>query len=70
MSKEGFAGICLQWAGRIRESWGEWTGDSLLADVGRRDRITGKAQQDSAMVREQAARQLKDFQNHNRNWYF
>lgn len=70
MSKEGFAGICLQLAGRIRESWGEWTGDSVLADVGRRDRIIGRTQQDSAMAREQAARQLKDFQNHNRNWYF
>lgn len=70
MSKERFAGIFLELSGWLSEAWGELTGASLLAAAGRRDKILGKARQESASARDQAARQLKDFRNRNRNWYF
>lgn len=69
MNKERLAGMRLQWMGRIRETWGQWTGDSLRANAGRRDQIIGKAQQANGIAREQADRQLKDFHVHHRNWY-
>ena len=70
MSKERFAGIFLELSGWIVEAWGEMIGDSRMAATGRRDRAVGSAQQDSALEREQAARQLKDFRHHHRNWLF
>ncbi len=70
MSKERFAGIWLELSGWIREAWGELIGDSRLAANGRRDQAIGRVAQDSALEREQAARQLRDFQHHNRNWFF
>lgn len=70
MGKERYAGIWLELSGRIAEAWGEWVGDSDMADTGRHDQAVGRVAQDSAREREQAARQLKDFQHHHRNWLF
>lgn len=70
MNGERFAGIRLQFAGRMNQAWGELTGDWLRAAAGRRDQIVGKAQQASAIAQEAAARQLRDFRHDNRNWYF
>lgn len=70
MSKERYAGIWLELSGRIGEAWGEWVGDPDMADTGRRDQAVGRVAQDSAREREQAARQLKDFRHHHRNWIF
>lgn len=70
MSKERFAGIFLELSGWIGEAWGELIGDSRMAASGRRDQAVGRARQDSAIEREQAARQLKEFRHHNRNWFF
>lgn len=70
MSKERFAGIRLQLSGWISEIWGELSGDSLLAASGRRQQILGKAQLEGAAASEQAARQLAEFHDQHRNWYF
>ena len=69
MSKERFAGIWRELTGWIVEAWGEWIGNSLMVAAGKHDQIFGRVQQDSANEREQAARQLRDFQHHNRNWF-
>jgi uncharacterized protein YjbJ (UPF0337 family) len=69
MSKEQFAGICLQLAGRMNEAWGEWTGDSRRSADGRRAQAIGKAQQASAIEQEQAAHQLAEFRHDHRNWF-
>jgi uncharacterized protein YjbJ (UPF0337 family) len=70
MSKERFAGICLQLAGKMNEIWGELTGDSRRSADGRRDQVAGKAQQASALEQEQAAQQLAEFRHDHRNWFF
>ena len=70
MNGERFAGICLQFAGRMNETWGELTGDPLRAATGRRAQIFGKAQQRSGIAKEDSARQLRDFLIRNRDWYF
>jgi uncharacterized protein YjbJ (UPF0337 family) len=70
MNRERLAGICRQFAGRVNQTWGELTGDPLRVDAARRDQTIGKAQQESGTAHEAADRQLRDFQHHNRNWYF
>lgn len=70
MNKEQFAGIRLQLAGKVKQTWGEWTGNSRQEAAGRREQVSGKAQQDNGIACEQADRQLKDFHDQHRNWYF
>lgn len=68
MNGQSFEGICRQFAGKMKETWGELNGDPLRVGAGRRDRIAGQALQASGMEREAAERQLRDFRNLNRNW--
>lgn len=70
MNRERFEGICLQFAGRIGEAWGELTGDPVRAAAGRRAQMFGKARQRSGIAKEDSARQLRDFLTRNRDWYF
>lgn len=70
MNRQCFEGICRQFAGQMKEIWGELSGDSLRVGAGRRDQVAGQAQQASGMEREAAARQLRDFQHLHRNWRF
>lgn len=69
MNKDRIAGIWQEIVGSVNQAWGEWIGDSPRAAAGRRDQVAGQARQDSAMAREHAARELREFQHHNRNWY-
>ena len=68
MNGEQFGGICQQLAGRVNEARGKLTDDPLRAAAGRRAQIFGKAQQRSGIVKEEAARQLRNFLNSHRNW--
>lgn len=70
MNRERFAGICLQMVGKLNEAWGEWSGDTRRSADGRRDQVIGKARQAGAMECEQANRQLAEFHDHHRNWFF
>lgn len=70
MSKDRFAGIWLELSGWIGTTWGELIGDARMAVAGRHDQAVGRAQQDGALVRAEAERQLEDFRQHHRNWLF
>lgn len=70
MNGELFVGICRQFAGRMNETLGELTGDERRMAAGRRTRISGKAQQSSGIMKDESARQMKDFLQRNRNWNF
>ena len=70
MNEQQIAGIGQQIAGKLKETWGELTGDPLRAAAGRHGQIAGKAEQLSGIEKEQSARQLQDFLHHNRNWHF
>ncbi|MCX7157398.1 MAG: general stress protein CsbD [Rhodocyclales bacterium] len=60
--------MCRQFAGWMKQAWGERIDDPLRAAAGRRDRIIGRLQRESGIEREQSARQLKEFRQLNRNW--
>jgi len=70
MNEERIAGIRRQLAGMLSQVWGELSGDPLRVTAARREQIVGKTQQDNGIVQEASARQLRDFQQQNRNWYF
>lgn len=70
MNKEQLTGICRQFVGKIRQIRGVWTGDPIEESIGRREQVSGKSQQDNGIACEQADRQLKEFHEQHRNWYF
>lgn len=68
MNGERFEGICQQLAGKMNEARGELTGDPLRVAAGRRAQFFGKAQERSGIVKEESARQLRNFLDSHRNW--
>lgn len=70
MNIERFAGICWQAAGGMIETLGELRGDAQQAAAGRHTRLLGKAQHARGIAKDESVRQLKDFQQRNRNWQF
>jgi uncharacterized protein YjbJ (UPF0337 family) len=68
MNQDRFAGICKQLRGKLRGRWGELTNNPLGVTAGTRDQLAGRIQERYGVSKENAARQLKDFLDRNRNW--
>lgn len=68
MNQDRLAGIWKQFSGKVKERWGELTGDPLVVTAGSRDQLAGRIQERYGDSKERAARQLKDFLDRNRNW--
>ncbi len=56
MYRDLFEGNWKQFGGKAQEQWG------------RRDQLAGRIQERYRISNEEAARQLNDFLDHNRNW--
>ena len=68
MNQARFAGILKQFKGTMTERWGKLTNNAVLATTGARDYRAGRIQEQYGISKEEAARQLKDFLDRNRNW--
>ena len=69
MNGDRFAGALKQLGGRVNEQWGRLTENPEREGRGKRAQYTGKTQERYGVSKEQAARQLKDFQDRNSNWH-
>lgn len=58
MNWDRISGNWTQWKGRVRERWGRLTSDQLDVVAGRRDQLAGRIQEVYGVTREQAERQL------------
>ena len=52
-----------QLRGRVLEQWGKLTNDDLDVIAGRRDQLVGLLQQRYGKTRDEAERQVRDFEN-------
>ncbi len=52
-----------QFSGKIKEKWGQLTDDEISAISGKRDQLIGKLQEKYGWTREEAERQVKDFED-------
>jgi len=68
MGRDRLVGICVQFRGRLKESWGIISVDPMIAAAGRRDRIAGRVQEQRGFAKEKTERALKEFLARNRNW--
>jgi uncharacterized protein YjbJ (UPF0337 family) len=61
MKWDQMEGKWKQFAGRVREKWGELTDDDVDVIAGKRDRLLGKLQERYAIKREEAEKQIDSF---------
>lgn len=62
MNCEQVEGKWDQLKGKVREKWGKLTDDELDVIAGKRDQLLGKVRERYGLKKEQAEKQLEDFQ--------
>ena len=61
--------IHRQIRGRLQELWGRLTRDPRGVAAGMREQLAGSIQERSAIAKQDADRQLAEFQQRNRHWF-
>jgi uncharacterized protein YjbJ (UPF0337 family) len=62
MNWDQIAGDWKQFGGKIREKWGKLTDDDFTKIGGQRDQLLGAIQKRYGLAKEEAERQLNDFE--------
>jgi uncharacterized protein YjbJ (UPF0337 family) len=68
MTSDRVAGAWHQIRGRLKEQWGKLTEDDLKELEGHAEQLAGKLQERYGLAREEAERQMKEFQKR-MNWH-
>jgi uncharacterized protein YjbJ (UPF0337 family) len=62
MNWDRIEGDCKQFSGNIKVQWGKLTDDQLDVIAGKRDVLTGKIQEEYGISKEEAEKQLTEWQ--------
>ena len=62
MNWDQIAGDWKQFSGKIREKWGKLTDDDFTVIGGKRDQLLGAIQKRYGIAKEEAEKQLADFE--------
>ena len=62
MNQDRIEGRWKQIKGKVKEQWGKLTDDDLDVIAGRRDQLLGRIQQRHGLAREDAERELADWE--------
>jgi uncharacterized protein YjbJ (UPF0337 family) len=62
MNWDRISGNWAQWKGRVQERWGKLTDDHLDVVAGRRDQLAGRIQEVYGLSKEEAERQLRNWE--------
>jgi uncharacterized protein YjbJ (UPF0337 family) len=57
-----------QFKGKVKEQWGRLTDDHLDKIAGKRDQLAGKIQETYAIDKEEAEKQIKTFEERNKDY--
>jgi uncharacterized protein YjbJ (UPF0337 family) len=57
-----------QFKGKIKEHWGDLTDDYIDQIAGKRDQLFGKIQETYGVGKDETEKQIKDFEEHNKNY--
>ena len=63
MDADRIKGNWKQLKGRVKEKWGKLTDDEVARIDGRREQLLGTIQEKYGLAKEEAERQVKDFEN-------
>ncbi|MDE2184097.1 MAG: CsbD family protein [Alphaproteobacteria bacterium] len=62
MNTDRIQGNWKQLSGKLHERWGQLTDDDIARIAGQRDQLIGKIQEHYGIARDQAEKQVKDFE--------
>lgn len=69
MNEDTIKGNWKQFKGKVKEQWGKLTDDDLDVIAGKRDQLVGKIQERHGMARDEAEKQVAEWEKHNKyNW--
>jgi uncharacterized protein YjbJ (UPF0337 family) len=68
VNRDRLLGSWQQFKGTLKKQWGTLISDPHAIAAGARDRLLGEIQAQRGVSKEEADRQLADFQRRNRNW--
>jgi uncharacterized protein YjbJ (UPF0337 family) len=68
MNWDRVEGNWKQFKGKVKEQWGKLTDDELDQIAGKRDQLTGKIQEQYGINKDEAERQVKDFEKRYNDW--
>jgi uncharacterized protein YjbJ (UPF0337 family) len=70
MNEDRMAGNWKQFKGKVKEQWGKLTDDDLDVIAGKRDQLLGRIQQRHGVARDEAERQIDNFERTNPDYKF
>ncbi|HYP83864.1 CsbD family protein [Variovorax sp.] len=70
MNKDTMEGNWKQIKGKVREQWGKLTDDDFDVIAGKRDQLLGRIQERHGISRDEAERQVKDWESRNPDYRF
>lgn len=70
MNQDRIEGRWKQFKGKVKEQWGHLTDDDLEVIAGRRDQLLGRIQQRHGVAKDEADRQVKDWERRHPGFRF
>ncbi|MRS16677.1 CsbD family protein [Enterobacteriaceae bacterium RIT691] len=65
MNKDEIGGNWKQLKGKVKEKWGKLTDDDFTVIEGKRDQLVGKIQERYGYAKDQAEKEVKDWESTN-----
>lgn len=65
MNEDRIKGNWKQVKGKVKEKWGKLTDDDLDVIAGKRDQLLGRIQERHGIAKDEAERQVQDFESRN-----
>ena len=66
MNEDTIAGNWKQFKGKVKEQWGKLTDDDLEVIDGKRDQMIGRVQERYGIARDEAEKQVSDWESSNK----
>jgi len=57
-----------QFKGKAKEQWGKLTDDDLDVIAGKRDQLAGRVQEAYGLSKDEAEKQIRDWEDRNKDW--
>jgi len=70
MNKDTVEGNWKQLKGKVKEQWGKLTDDDFDVIAGKRDQLVGRIQERHGISRDEAEKQVKDWETRNPGSFF
>lgn len=70
MNEDRIRGNWKQVKGKVKEQWGKLTDDDLDVIAGKRDQLLGRIQERHGIAKDEAERQVEDFERRNADMKF